>query len=98
MAIYKCVICGAIYDEEKEGRPVSELECCPVCKLPVSNLVPVEPEGGKTTAKAYSGSLDYDSATSRHDASCRYMAEIHEMAVTGRSIGGSMGTRMPMPN
>ena len=98
MAIYKCVICGAIYDEEKEGRPVSELECCPVCKLPVSNLVPVEPEGGKTTAKAYSGSLDYDSATSRHDDSCRYMAEIHEMAVTGRSIGGSMGTRMPMPN
>ena len=33
----------------------------------------------------------------RHDASCRYMEEIHEMAVTGKSISGAMGTQMPMP-
>ena len=42
--------------------------------------------------------LDYDSTTARHDESNRYMAEIHEMAVTGKSIGGAMSTRMPMPN
>ena len=30
MAVYKCRICGAIYDEEKEGKPVSELDGCPV--------------------------------------------------------------------
>ena len=42
MAIYKCIVCGAIYDEEKEGKPISELDGCPVCKLPISNLVPVE--------------------------------------------------------
>ncbi len=29
MAIYKCNICGAIYDEEKEERPFSELDACP---------------------------------------------------------------------
>ena len=26
------------------------------------------------------------------------MAEIHEMAVTGKSISGAMGTKMKMPN
>ena len=25
MAVYKCLICGAIYDEEKEGKPLSQL-------------------------------------------------------------------------
>ena len=98
MAIYKCIVCGAIYDEEKEGTPVSQLTCCPVCKLPVSNLVPVQEPAEKAPPKSYSGKLDYDSATARQDPSCRYMAEIHEMAVTGKSIGGSMSTRMPMPN
>ena len=98
MAIYKCKVCGAIYDEEKEGKPVSELTCCPVCKLPISNLEPVASEGEVKPARTYSGNLDYDSATARHDESCRYMAEIHEMAVTGKSIGGSMSTKMPIPN
>ena len=97
MAIYKCLVCGAIYDEEKEGRPVSDLTCCPVCRLPVSNLVPVS-ENTSTPAPALNpGRLDYDSSTARQDPSCRYMAQIHEMAVTGKSIGGSMGTQMPMP-
>lgn len=98
MAIYKCIVCGAIYDEEKEGKPISELDGCPVCKLPISNLVPVESDKAESIPKSYSGALDYDSSTARHDASCRYMAEIHEMAVTGKSIGGSMGTKMPMPD
>lgn len=98
MAIYKCLVCGAIYDEEKEGIPVSELSCCPVCKLPVSNLVPVDSNKKKPAPKPVSGTLNYDSATLRHDPSCRYMEEIHEMAVSGKSIGGSMGTKMPMPN
>ena len=98
MAIYKCKICGAIYDEEKEGKPISELTCCPVCRLPVSNMEPVPAAGAQTAPKSYGGSLDYDSATARQDRSSRYMAEIHEMAVTGKSIGGSMSTPMPMPN
>lgn len=98
MAIYKCIICGAIYDEEKEGIPVSELACCPICKQPVSNLIPMPEESNVTTPKSYSGQLDYDSATLRHDPSCRYMEEIHEMAVTGKSISGAMSTKMPMPN
>ena len=98
MAVYKCRICGAVYDEEKEGKPVSELDGCPVCKLPVSNLERVDAPAQAPAPKAYAGALDYDAATARHDPASRYMAEIHEMAVTGKSIGGSMGTRMPMPN
>lgn len=98
MAIYKCLVCGAIYDEEKEGKPISELACCPVCKLPVSNLVPISENASISVPVLNSGRLDYDSATARQDPSCRYMAQIHEMAVTGKSIGGSMGTQMPMPS
>ncbi len=97
MAIYKCSICGAIYDEEKEERPFSELDACPVCKQPSSCFQIVSGEDKNMIGKSYSGELDYDEATARRDSSCRYMAEIHEMAVTGRTIGGSMSTQMPMP-
>ncbi len=31
MAKYKCSVCGYIYDEEKEGKPFSELKEGPVC-------------------------------------------------------------------
>ncbi len=98
MAVYKCIICGAIYDEEKEGVPLSQLDGCPICKQPISNLKPVVQEKEPPQPKTYSGSLDYDSQTARSDASARYMAEIHEMAVTGRSIDAAMGTQMPMPS
>lgn len=97
MAIYKCSVCGAIYDEEKEGKPLSELECCPVCKQPVSCFQAVPDEEKDNGAKSYSGELDYDSATARRDPDCRYMAQIHEMAVTGRSIGDAMCTKLSMP-
>ena len=38
MAVYRCRICGAIFDEAKEGKKLSEIPCCPVCKQPVSNF------------------------------------------------------------
>ena len=98
MAIYKCRICGAIYDEEKEGKPISALTGCPVCKQPISNLIPIPDEVQVSAPQSHDGDLAYDSATERHDPSARYMAEIHEMAVTGKSIGGAMSTKMPMPN
>lgn len=42
--------------------------------------------------------LSYDRRFYRIDESCRYMEEIHQMAVTGKTIGGAMGTKMPMPS
>ena len=96
MAVYRCRICGFVYDEKKEGKAVSQLTACPVCMAPVSNLVPVQEE--KPVPEPYEGELNYDSATARQDPSSRYMAEIHEMAVTGKSLSSSMGTKMPLPS
>lgn len=42
--------------------------------------------------------LAYDPAYVREDDSCRYMKEIHQMAVTGKSISAAMGTTMRMPD
>lgn len=102
MAIYRCSICGAIYDEEKAGKPLSSLTECPVCKQPIDKFVLVTEDTVKTEktekAKGFTGSLDYEPDFVRRDLSCRYMAEIHEMAVTGKSVGAAMSTQMPMPN
>lgn len=105
MAIYKCAVCGAIFDEEKEGKKFSELDCCPVCKQPVSKFEKIADESPKeaetdpllSRKDSPQGELSYDPLYIRHDKGSRYMEEIHEIAVTGKSIDGAMGTKMPMP-
>ena len=107
MAVFKCRICGFIYDEEKEGIPVSALKECPVCRQSPDNLelvegdqkadVPQAAESGEKAEGEEDLSLEYDRTLVRHDPACRYMDEIHQMAVTGKTIGGSMGTQMKMP-
>ena len=109
MAKYKCGVCGFIYDEAKEGVPFADLAVCPVCKRPATNFQKLEeetaPEVEETveasaapTQASEATNLAYDPQFARHDTSNRYMAEIHEMAVTGKSISGAMGTKMKMPN
>ena len=86
MAVYKCSICGYVFDEAKEGKKISEIDACPVCLQDVSMFEIVEEdttEEKKTVAPANKS---------------RYMNEIHEMASTGRSISGAMGTQMKMPS
>lgn len=103
--IYKCRVCGYVFDEEKEGRRLREITECPLCGQPVSNFLPLEKkgqeEGIKTEAvrSIASGSADlsYPEETKNRNAGYRYMEEIHEMAVTGNSIIDAMGTKMPMP-
>lgn len=105
MAIYKCAVCGAIFDEEKEGKKLSELDCCPVCKQPVSRFEKIADESPQeeetdpllSGKDSLQGELSYDPQYIRHDKGSRYMEEIHEIAVTGKSIDGAMGTKMPMP-
>ena len=44
---YRCLVCGHIYDEEKEGVKFADLPedwKCPTCKQPKSKFVPVEEE------------------------------------------------------
>ena len=98
MAIYQCPICGVIFDEEKEGRKLEELTVCPVCKQPVSRFERIDEGKEPEMATNANGSLAYDSQYARQDKHSRYMKEIHEMAVSGKSLDSSMGTRMPLPN
>ncbi len=101
MAVYKCTVCGYVYDEEKEGKPFSQLEKCPVCGAKPEKFVLVENDVDKNITEqktADTAALDYPSEYAREDLSCRYMKEIHEMAVSGKPISASMGTKMPMPS
>lgn len=104
--IYKCSICGYEYDEEKEGKPFSELTECPICKQPPEKFNALEPEPAVSaetanpTVSEETGNLDvsYPAETRKTDSNYRYMKEIHEMAVTGKSAIEAMGTQMKMPD
>ncbi len=98
MAVYKCSICGYIYDEEKEGQSFSELSICPLCKQSKDKFVLQEEKMESKVPKIEESDLSYDKEYARYDESCRYMAEIHEMAVTGKSLHAAMSTKMPMPS
>ena len=111
MAKYKCKICGYVFDEEKEGKSFDELDVCPICKQPKD--VMFLQEDGKSNSENVTGTaapnyeissregaasdLEYDKSTARSDENCRYMDEIHQMAVSGKSISAAMGTQMSMP-
>lgn len=96
--IYKCSICGYVYDEEKEGKPFSELTECPVCKQPPEKFVAAESQKNTTvSANSAHTELDYPQETRKTDSHYRYMKEIQSMAVTGKSAIEAMGTQMQMP-
>lgn len=42
MAVYRCRACGYIFDEEKEGRSIRDIDLCPRCKQPDDMFVLVE--------------------------------------------------------
>lgn len=106
--VYKCSICGYLYDEEKEGKSFYELTECPLCKQSPEKFEPVEgqsissvlPDTERQQASVNSErpDLSYPKETRRVDSSYRYMKEIHEMAVTGQSAIEAMGTPMKMPD
>lgn len=111
MAKYKCHICGFIFDEEAEGKTIDEIEFCPVCKHPASDFELIEESSDEPTEanepdkiesfkteQENKIDLSYPREYERHDKTIRYMDEIHQMAVTGKSIISAMGTSRPMPN
>lgn len=106
MAVWKCTICGYIFDEEKQGKTLQEVGACPACMQPVSVFEkradgPAEAAAPsldiKKEKETVRESLDYPEEYARTDKSCRYMSEIHQMAVSGKTIIDAMGTQMPMP-
>lgn len=99
MKRFVCTVCGYIHEGEE---PPAE---CPVCHQPRSKFREDSGESGEDRTQRKSSSegdcheeLAYDQNYYRVDQSCRYMEEIHRMAVTGKSVGGSMGTKMAMPD
>ena len=98
MAIYRCTICGTIFDEDKERRKLAELTECPVCKQPISRFERIDSDEEPEAVINPKVSLAYDPQYERQDKDSRYMKEIHEMAVSGKSLDSSMGTRMHLPS
>ena len=98
MAKYRCSVCGYIFDEDAEGKKFSELKECPVCHQPADRFYLYEEEKPAAVQEKKELKLDYPKEFVRQDDSCRYMKEIHEMAVTGKSISAAMGTEIPMPD
>ena len=99
MAKYKCSVCGFIFDETTEGKSFAELDHCPVCQQPKTKFIRIEDNLPATPETAQpENSLSYDLQYVRNDEKMRYMDAIHEMAVSGKTIIGAMGTTMAMPN
>ncbi len=93
MKRFVCTVCGYVY--EGDSAP----DICPVCKQPGEKFreeTAVKNNG--MAAGAVSDGLDYNKSFYRTDSSCRYMEEIHQMAVTGKSLSSAMGTNMPLPS
>lgn len=104
MEKFKCTVCGYI---SIGSTAPSE---CPVCHMLSEKFERMEEilqeendlertlkQGSLPSKEKSDENLAYDPQFVRHDPNCRYMKEIHEMAVTGKTIGGSMGTFMQMP-
>ena len=87
--VFKCSVCGYVYDEEAEGKPFSELTECPMCKQPAEKFEPVLSDGadqaagvteaavdGNAPAGTVSGEgvdLHYPKETRKTDSNYRYM-------------------------
>lgn len=81
--IYKCSVCGYVYDEEKEGKPFSELRECPMCKQPPEKFRAAEepkPDPGRAeqgmkpaSTKTEGLNLNYPEETGKTDSDYRYM-------------------------
>ena len=100
MANFKCDVCGFVYDESMEGTLFTSLPPgweCPICHAPAERFRETAPETvpGQTARKELS--LDYPKEFKRSsDPYDRHMGDIHEMAVTGRTIIEAMNTTLPV--
>lgn len=96
MAVYQCSVCGYIFDEEKQGKSFADLKECPVCHQPATVFRKKE-EAAPAPSSQPASPLDYPAEYAREDDSIRGMREIHQMAVTGKSLSAAMGTKLPLP-
>ncbi len=98
MVIYRCEFCGYEFNEEQNGKLISEIEECPICKHPPNNFKEIEGQNEEIDLKIKKHPLEYPSETARVDVSISHMMDIHRMAVNGSSIIDSMSTKIPIIN
>lgn len=65
MAKYRCTVCNHIYDEEREGKPFSQLDVCPVCKQPVSGFEEIKEETNSVSDYRYMKEIQEMAATGK---------------------------------
>lgn len=99
MAIYTCSVCETEFNETKEGRKWDQLPAdwtCLVCESGKSfwHRTADTSAGGSASKDAAAEIEDGDSPEKAFDEFETYMADIHTMAETGRSIIEPMRTRL----
>ncbi len=113
MAVYKCTICGEIYDDDEEPVRFEDLPddwTCPLCRSPKSAFVRVDgeskpaeaPEQKPAAKETEPVKTDGKPDLSIDEKLVRHdngpMDEIHTLALTGKSPGEAMDTLMPLPS
>ncbi len=98
-AIATCNICGYSYDEVREGTAWDSLPAdwiCPACGAGKASFSRSLPGAVKTQASGQSHTGEYLSEWQRKaDEFETHMADIHQMAMTGKSLIEPMRTRLP---
>ena len=101
MTVYRCSVCDTEYDEKKEGVQWSQLAkdwACHVCESGKPLFRPMEDKApGTDSIKTEVGTVSDqpDAFDKTFDEFEFYMADIHTMAETGRSIIEPMRTKRP---
>ena len=100
MTVYKCTICDTLFDEALEGRNWNQLEddwACHVCESGKSLWQPVDSAATHSDSRVVTPTTGVAAAIPEKsfDELETSMADIHAMAVSGRSIIEPMRTRKP---
>lgn len=101
MSVYVCSVCETRYDEDEKSVRWNDLPAdfhCPVCDAgkPFWRRIDAEPDISEDSLEATGNrviSFDPDKAEDTHES---YMADIHAMATTGKSIIEPMQSRKPV--
>ncbi len=99
MAVYRCTVCDYVYDEVKEGTKWEDLPddwVCPVCGSAKSYFILVEAGGEQADSASKPSTPSLEDFRRTSDDLEEYMADIHAMAETGKSVIEPMRTKKPV--
>jgi len=104
MRKFKCGLCGHEFNESQAAKGEDGSLICPMCYAPTELLEEIA-SGNEPKSEPKSGPgnepenmvYSYSSDLARTDDSVRYMAEIHQMAATGKPVIAGMGIKKPVP-